>query len=271
MGRGKNQPTHAADEPRQLGKQASLTFSFYVPLVIDRVISGASWSRNGQILSGRCKANNGTWFGITKGGRVAFLVNTSLLLDRVKSYSGSELYPVRFLEGNMSPEQFANEVKVHEKETNERHAYSLVVADMTSSSMVHILKPSDTKSDVVIETVPFGVHTLSSYEGLDSTDSARDLLLRRLFTQMVGNLGNVQQRQMEEIAGRFMYDAQAGRDAVFYHSRDEHPNGKLGTQRFGTTSTTALVVKRTREVMLFEKYMEQNGAWNTNNFAFNIQ
>jgi len=73
----------------------------------------------------------------------------------------------------MSPEQFANEVKVHEKETNERHAYSLVVADMTSSSMVHILKPSDTKSDVVIETVPFGVHTLSSYEGLDSTDSAR--------------------------------------------------------------------------------------------------
>ncbi|AAF80613.1 F2D10.16 [Arabidopsis thaliana] len=226
---------------------------------------------NRQILSGRCKANNGTWFGITKGGRVAFLVNTSLLLDRVKSYSGSELYPVRFLEGNMSPEQFANEVKVHEKETNERHAYSLVVADMTSSSMVHILKPSDTKSDVVIETVPFGVHTLSSYEGLDSTDSARDLLLRRLFTQMVGNLGNVQQRQMEEIAGRFMYDAQAGRDAVFYHSRDEHPNGKLGTQRFGTTSTTALVVKRTREVMLFEKYMEQNGAWNTNNFAFNIQ
>jgi len=66
--------------------------------VIDRVISGASWSRHGQILSGRCKANNGTWFGITKGGRVAFLVNTSLLLDRVKSYSGSELYPVRFLE-----------------------------------------------------------------------------------------------------------------------------------------------------------------------------
>lgn len=66
--------------------------------MIDRVISGASWSRNGQILSGRCKANNGTWFGITKGGRVAFLVNTSLLLDRVKSYSGSELYPVRFLE-----------------------------------------------------------------------------------------------------------------------------------------------------------------------------
>ncbi|KAL9306807.1 putative transport and Golgi organization protein [Arabidopsis thaliana] len=64
----------------------------------NRVISGASWSRNGQILSGRCKANNGTWFGITKGGRVAFLVNTSLLLDRVKSYSGSELYPVRFLE-----------------------------------------------------------------------------------------------------------------------------------------------------------------------------
>ena len=55
----------------------------------------------------------------------------------------------------------------------------------------------------------------------------QDLILRRLFTQMVGNLGNVQQRQMEEIAGRFMYDAQAGRDAVFYHSRDEHPNGKV--------------------------------------------
>ncbi|XP_020870093.1 uncharacterized protein LOC9329188 [Arabidopsis lyrata subsp. lyrata] len=237
----------------------------------NRVISGASWSRNGQILSGRCKANNGTWFGITKRGRVAFLVNTSLLLDRVKANSGSELYPVHFLEGNMSPDQFANELRLHEKQSNERHVYSLIVADMTSSSMVHILKPLDTKSDVIIETVPFGVHTLSSYQGLDSTESSRDSRLRGLFSQMIVDLGNIEKSQMEGIAGRFMYDAAGGRDAVFLQTRDDHPSGNLGSQRFGTTSTTALVVKRTKEVMLFERYMEENGAWTKNHFAFNIQ
>ncbi|CAL9216875.1 unnamed protein product [Arabidopsis halleri] len=238
--------------------------------VIDttRVISGASWSRNGQILSGRCKANNGMWFGITKRGPVDFLVNTSLLLDRVKANGGSELYPVHFLEGNMSPDQFANELRLHEKQSNERHVYSLIVADMTSSSMVHILKPLDTKSDVIIETVPFGVHTLSSYEGLDSTESSRDSRLRGLFSQMIVDLGNNEKPQMEGIAGRFMYDATGGRDAVFLQTRDEHPSGNLGSQRFGTTSTTALVVKRT---MLFERYMEENGAWTKHHFAFNIQ
>ncbi|EFH67174.1 predicted protein [Arabidopsis lyrata subsp. lyrata] len=161
-------------------------------------------------------------------------------------------------QGSMSPDQFANELRLHEKKSNERHVYSLIVADMTSSSMVHILKPLDTKSDVIIETVPFGVHTLSSYEGLDSTESSRDSRLRGLFSQMIVDLGNNEKPQMQGIAGRFMYDAAGGRDA-------------LRSQRFGTTSTTALVVKRTKEVMLFERYMEENGAWTKRHFAFNIQ
>ncbi|CAL9234439.1 hypothetical protein ISN45_Aa04g012470 [Arabidopsis thaliana x Arabidopsis arenosa] len=68
-----------------------------------------------------------------------------------------------------------------------------------------------------------------------------------------------------------MYDAEGGRDAVFVQIRDDHPSGKFGMLRFGTTSTTTLVVKRTREVMLFERYMEENGTWTTHDFAFNIQ
>ncbi|XP_010441639.1 PREDICTED: transport and Golgi organization 2 homolog [Camelina sativa] len=237
----------------------------------NRVISKASWNRNGQILSGRCKKNEGTWFGISKRGRVAFLVNTSLLLDRVKANSGSELYPLHFLEGDLSPQQFAEELKQHEQESNERLVYSLIVADMTSNSMVHIRKPEAYKSNVVIENVTFGVHTLSSYEGLDSTESPRDLLLSGLFSQMIVDLGNNQLPPLRDIAGKFMYDTEGERDAVFLETTDEHPSGNLDMQRYGTTSTTALVVKHTREVMFFERFMDTNGGWDKHDFNFNIE
>ncbi|CAL9215704.1 unnamed protein product [Arabidopsis halleri] len=189
---------------------------------------------NRQILSGRCEDNGGTWFGINKRGRVAFLVSAEILLDRVDPDTGSELYPIEFLESNRSPQDFALHHVAQREE--ERHnngelddpadgwSYSLIVADMTLNSMIHIRKPEQEEPDVIIQPVPFGVHTLSPYEGLDSTVSPRDSRLRGLFSQMIGDLGNVQQPQMKEIAGRFMYNAEGGRDVVFLQTRDEHPS-----------------------------------------------
>ncbi|KAG7598599.1 Transport and Golgi organization protein 2 [Arabidopsis suecica] len=260
------------------GKNNQLTLLMNRDNWENRVISGTSWNRNGQILSGRCVANNGTWFGISKRGRVAFLVNAEILLDDVDQYTGSELYPIEFLESKKSPLEFADHVARRERQRHnngymsdpaEGWSYSLIVADMTLNSMVHIRKPVQAESNVMIQPVPFGVHTLSPYDGLDSTELPRDLRLRSLFSQMILDLGN--NELMEEISWRFMYDAEGGRDAVFLQTRDDHPSGELGMLRFGTTSTTALVVKRTREVMLFERYMEVNGAWTTHDFAFNIQ
>lgn len=59
----------------------------------------------------------------------------------------------------------------HEKEIydeSEPRCFSLIVTDMTSNSMVHIYKPEEDKARVMKEPVPFGVHTLSPFGGLDS-------------------------------------------------------------------------------------------------------
>ncbi|XP_020869867.1 uncharacterized protein LOC9326449 [Arabidopsis lyrata subsp. lyrata] len=263
LGRGKQQPTHVADEPRQLGTHASLKYSLKV-FVINRIISGASWNGNGQILSGRSADNNGTWFGISRGGRVAFLVSVDTLLDHVDPQAGSELYPIEFLEGNMTPQDFANDVAQGE-EVDELLSFSLIVADMTLNSMVHIRKPVQAEWNVMIQPVPFGVHTLSPYEGLDAIEPW-DLLVFDVFNQMTAELGNNPLPPLKEIAG-IMYDDAEEEDAVFLQLA-AHP--QFGMQLFGTTSTTALAVERTGRVRLFERY-RLDGGWHTHDFDFQIQ
>ncbi|KAG7593518.1 Peptidase S9 prolyl oligopeptidase catalytic domain [Arabidopsis thaliana x Arabidopsis arenosa] len=246
----------------------------------DRVISGASWNANGQILSGRCEDNGGTWFGISRGGRVAFLVGSSLGLDYIEPDRGSELYPIEFLESNMSLEDFALHVAQREAQRHnngqldpsEGWSYSLIVADLTLNSMVHILKTFQDDSDIIVNPVPFGVHTISPYFGLDS-EASRDLRLRGLFNEMIDDLGNNQLPPLAEIAGRFMYNAEGDQedaDAVFLEAMTFHPNEQLGMQRIGTTSTTALVVERTGRARVFERYRD-NGAWPTHDFDFQIE
>ncbi|KAG7592389.1 Transport and Golgi organization protein 2 [Arabidopsis thaliana x Arabidopsis arenosa] len=136
---------------------------------VHRDISGASWNGNGQILSGRSADNDGTWFGISRGGRVAFLVSAEILLDHFDPFFASELYPIKFLEGNMTPQAFGNYV-AQRGEVGQLLSFSLIVADMTLNSMIHIRKPEQAESNVMIQPVPFGVHTLSPYDGLDSIE-----------------------------------------------------------------------------------------------------
>ncbi|XP_020866093.1 uncharacterized protein LOC110224394 [Arabidopsis lyrata subsp. lyrata] len=228
----------------------------------NRVIRGASWNANGHILSGRCEDNGGTWFGISRGGRVAFLVGSSLGLDYIEPDTGSELYPIEFLESNMSLEDFPlhvaqREAQRHnngELDPSEGWSYSLIVADMTLNSMVHIWKTFQDDPDIIVNPVPFGVHTISPYFGLDS-EASRDLRLRGLFNEMIDDLGNNQLPPLAEIAGRFMYNAEGDQedgDAVFLEAMTVHPNEQLGRQRLGTTSTTALVVERTGRARVFE-------------------
>ncbi|EFH66646.1 predicted protein [Arabidopsis lyrata subsp. lyrata] len=236
------------------------------------IISGASWNGNGQILSGRSADNNGTWFGISRGGRVAFLVSVDTLLDHVDPQAGSELYPIEFLEGNMTPQDFANDVAQGE-EVDELLSFSLIVADMTLNSMVHIRKPVQAEWNVMIQPVPFGVHTLSPYEGLDAIEpwviikyKCLDLLVFDVFNQMTAELGNNPLPPLKEIAG-IMYDDAEEEDAVFLQLA-AHP--QFGMQLFGTTSTTALAVERTGRVRLFERY-RLDGGWHTHDFDFQIQ
>ncbi|XP_010501537.1 PREDICTED: uncharacterized protein LOC104778800 [Camelina sativa] len=231
----------------------------------NRVISKASW--DGHILSGRCENSNCTWLAISKRGRVAFLMSRTLVDDDIVPFRGCEFYPSQFLESNMSPWEFAVDVQ-RERDIQNKWSYSLIVADMASNSMVHIRKPEKDEPNVMIGFVPSGVHTLSPVHGLDSAISERDIHLRDRFTQMIGHLGNDPLPQLREFASNFMFSPVGeGQETVFVDEMANHPDLQLalGMQRYGTTSTTALVVKRTGEVKIFERYWEENGQWTENN------
>ncbi|EOA36179.1 hypothetical protein CARUB_v10010044mg [Capsella rubella] len=230
---------------------------------VSRVISGASW--NSHILSGRCEYNNGTWFAISKRGRVAFLMSVTLIVDDFEPDSGCELYPVKFLESNLSPQEFAEQMVQRDGTRQCGWSYSLIVADMNSNSMVHIRKPDKSQPNFMIQTVPFGVHTLSPFEGLDSMTEPKDVHLKHRFTQMISGLGNNPQPQLEAFARRSMCSPGEGTmftDRMIIHAVSE------GLHLHGTTSTTALLVKHSKEVIVFERFRNNNSVWNEHEFHF---
>ncbi|CAL9215664.1 unnamed protein product [Arabidopsis halleri] len=205
----------------------------------NKVYSILKWNGNGQILSGRSADNGGTWFGISRGGRVAFL-------------------------GNMTPQAFGNYV-AHREEVGQLLSFSLIVADMTLNSMIHIRKPEQEEPDVIIRPVPFGVHSLSIVQGLDSIVPL-DLSVFNTFDYMIGGLGNNPLPPLEKIAG-IVYNDGEEEDAWFLEMA-AHPH--FGMQLFGTTSTTALAVERTGRARVFERF-RHNGAWHTHDFDFHIR
>ncbi|EOA14878.1 hypothetical protein CARUB_v10028204mg [Capsella rubella] len=247
----------------------------------NRVITKASWDKKDRILCGRCEDNSGikdndvgTWLAISRRGRVAFLMSGTLLTDDVVPLYGCEKYPTEFLESDMSPREFAEHIVRRDGDKQNTWSYSLIVADMVSGLMVHIRKPDPNKPDVMIEDVRFGVHTLSPHEGLDSTHP-KDMHLKHRFTQMIKGLGDDPLKKLKEFAEGFMASpvGEGDQEPVFVDKMLNHPDIQrgLGKQRYGTTSTTALLVKHTREVMFFERFRKEDGVWDTHNIGFNFQ
>ncbi|VVA94333.1 unnamed protein product [Arabis nemorensis] len=251
--------------------------------VIQRVIKAAAWNEGENILRGRCEESDGTWFCVSKRGRVAFLVDSALMVNMFdENGRGPESTPVEFFLSGLSPEMFAAKLVAEENEYHSQfededddemsgRAYELIVADITSGSMVYISKPSSVESVVHTQQVAFGVHTLS-LEGLDS-GSPKDQRLRGLFNEMIGQNGNQELPPMNELAAR-LYDpteAVPGDEltALFVDKIANLASSELDHERCGTTSTTAFSVNHTNKAKFYERYLE-NGNWYESNFAFNI-
>ncbi|CAH8252994.1 unnamed protein product [Arabidopsis lyrata] len=265
MERGRKH-TDAAAEQRELAIKASLKFFRRV-----RSIRKAAWERDEtgtyQILSGRCEETDGTWLGISIRGRVAFLVDAWPLLVNDR-FIGAERRTLEFLESNESPEDFAKSLAADTGHTarNTQISYQLIVADIASNSMFYISKPSLSENGIVhIEPVGPGVHTLSS-DGLDSEDGRRDLHLKNSFGEMINR---ERLPPIRELA-RIMYDPVRAYERVPLMSIFV-VDMRIGSEHYGTRSTTALVVKRTNDVMFFERYREKfNDNWEDHDFAFTI-
>ncbi|XP_009149519.1 uncharacterized protein LOC103872831 [Brassica rapa] len=231
------------------------------------MINGAAW--NVEVLSGWAQPNGGTWCGISRNGRVAFLVD-AMIFDGLNNCVS---LPAEFLQGHMSPQDFANEIATDPLRYTGM-TFKLIVADITSNSMFYINKLSATVPHVRTEQVAFGVHILS-YSGLDG-HLPNDLRLKDFFNEMIDEYKNEEQPSLRETAERFMYDpteaVEGNKLTAFFVDFEvrEYSNWiPIKEGRYRTTSTTALTVKPTNEVKFYERYLE-NGEWRDHQVSFNI-
>ncbi|EOA39147.1 hypothetical protein CARUB_v10012084mg [Capsella rubella] len=224
-----------------------------------RVIKPAGWLWNDKILRGWSTYNRGTWFGISKRGRVAFLVD-AIPFNRA---AGFECHTLEFLRSNLSPKDFAKSVAGH-SQCNHGKAYHLIVADIKSNSMYYICKETP-ESVVHTGAVAPGVHTLTM-AGLDRIAYYKDTHLWLSFYEMIKQ---GLPPSMKELASKFMYSQVKLSDEVPLSANFVDINAD--NERYGTTSTTALVVKPDKEVMFYERYKAANSdEWKERNFEFTI-
>ncbi|ESQ34761.1 hypothetical protein EUTSA_v10009925mg [Eutrema salsugineum] len=217
-------------------------------LLQNREQQPAAWDDDNQILRGVPEDNFGTWCGISKRGRVAFVVNSSC------SLSPSMHRPIDFLRGEMSPMEFARAWSSDNDHRLDRISSGLncfmIVADINANSMVYASKTSPR----VLE-VAFGVHTLASVTGLDS-DGDYYLVKRQkeLFSEMISKYKKRKVPPLKDMAENFMYK---GDRSAPHNSSNE------------TLSTIALAVKPNEDVNFYQRYLK-NGTWKDHSFTFKI-
>ncbi|KAJ1380115.1 Transport and Golgi organization protein 2 [Sesbania bispinosa] len=113
-----------------------------------------AWWAGETILGGRDGLGGGTWLGSTKDGRVAFLTNFRELENLPHPNTRGDL-PLRFLQSNQSPQEFAEQVL---KEAHQYNGFNLILADICTSSMVYVFN----RPKLNLLSVTPGIHVLTN-------------------------------------------------------------------------------------------------------------
>ncbi|KAF8105888.1 hypothetical protein N665_0152s0024 [Sinapis alba] len=231
----------------------------------ERSIEAADWDYQG-ILGGWCKSrhNYGVWIGVSKEGRFACLVDSSLHDDddyRVsvayKESPAPSSLPVAYIDGKYTPEAFADWLEKGMPFENYTandppdpreltYTYELIVGDISTSTMFHISKPVASERVLHTRSVPYGVHTLS-LSGLDNTTSLKDTRLRALFEEHIGSYEKGE-ASLEELTQKVLGDRVETvpgdkMSSIFVEKTDNHQK-----KWYGTTSSTSFDVKRVLQV-----------------------
>ncbi|XP_076920037.1 uncharacterized protein LOC143581049 [Bidens hawaiensis] len=124
---------------------------------LDRPTQALTWWEGGQILGGRDVTAGGTWLASSRDGRVALITNARQLNPMSVAKSRGDL-PIRFLQSNKKPMEFAEEVA---KEADQYNGFNLLIADIMSNNMVYVTnRLNEDKCNMT--TVEPGVHVLSN-------------------------------------------------------------------------------------------------------------
>ncbi|KAG8065790.1 hypothetical protein GUJ93_ZPchr0004g38607 [Zizania palustris] len=224
-----------------------------------------------EILGGRDELGGGTWLGCTRDGKLAFLTNVREPSPRVGAKSRGEL-PVRFLQGNQCPLEYANELA---KEANQYNGFNLVLADVHSGNMAYISNRPE--GDSVVQKVLPGFHVLSN-AAIDCP-WPKALRLGQSFNRFAATHDGAEISLQHMVEKLMMDTVKADRSMVpdtgvdpdwEYQLSSIFIDTKKGEARYGTRSMAALAVKLNGEVTFYERYLESS-LWKENHIQFVLE
>ncbi|XP_057805891.1 uncharacterized protein LOC131020862 [Salvia miltiorrhiza] len=236
----------------------------------NRPTTPLGWWQNGSILGGRDGQAGGTWLACSRDGKLAFLTNVREAPPRPQLKSRGDL-PVRFFTSRKSPKEFGEEVM---EEANQFNGFNLIVADLCSMSMVYITnRPMD--GDLCVKEVSSGIHVLSNAK-LD-TPWPKAERLRRGFADVLGKFSEAE-ISLKEITKMVMNDTTKDESELpgIYSREFEYCASAIFVEadtalgRYGTRSTSAVVLTTGGAVTFYETYLE-NDAWRDRTVNFSIE
>ncbi|KAL3372363.1 hypothetical protein AABB24_008760 [Solanum stoloniferum] len=219
------------------------------------------WWEDGEIVGGKDEVGGGTWLASSTNGKLAFLTNVLELHTLPHAKTRGDL-PLRFLQSNKSPMEFAKELV---NEGNDYNGFNLILADIETKKMVYVTnRPKG--EPITIQEVQPGIHVLSNAK-LDSPwPKAQRLKLN--FKKMLDVYeANDEKICVKEMIEKLMRDtAKADKSKLpricstdwelELSSIFVEVDTPLGC--YGTRSTTALTIEVGGKVSFYELYLENN-------------
>nr|XP_043625341.1 uncharacterized protein LOC122596776 isoform X2 [Erigeron canadensis] len=215
----------------------------------------------GKILGGKDVTAGGTWLACSRGGRVAFVTNVRELNSKSAAKSRGDL-PVRFLQSDKTPMEFAEEIV---KEADHYNGFNFIIADLLSMNMVYVTNRLNGDS-CYMTTVPPGVHVLSN-ASLD-TPWPKAQRLEHGFKDLLNQYGEGEipiNEMVDKLMGNTVKDDLNMLPRIYspefeYQLSSVFVDIVSAKRRYGTRSTSALVVKASNEIFFYERHLE-NDLW----------
>ncbi|CAI9113377.1 OLC1v1013964C1 [Oldenlandia corymbosa var. corymbosa] len=230
------------------------------------------------ILGGRDDLAGGTWLACTSTGKLAFLTNVRELTSSSESSQPKKSrgdLPLRFLRSNKSVEEFADEL-VKEDGVEEYNGFNLIIADLRSMSMFYITNRP--KSDGVTATpVSPGIHVLSN--AMLDTPWPKALRLRKSFKSIMDRYGEgevpLKELREEPLMKDSAKDDESKLPRIYppeweYQLSSIFVDTQTPLGRYGTRSTSTLIVKTNGEWTFSEKYIDNDSLWKEKTIIFNL-
>ncbi|CAN0926964.1 Transport and Golgi organization 2 homolog [Linum grandiflorum] len=225
-----------------------------------------------EFLGGRDEKAGGTWLAANRYGRIAFLTNVRELFSAPAANTRGRL-PIRFLQSEKNPMEFANELV---EEMDSYNGFNLVVADVNAKSMVYITNRPKPNCPAVTVVSP-GIHVLSN-ASLD-TPWPKAERLSRSFKEFMDRYGEQEEIPAKEIVETLMRNTIKDEDRSLlpgvyppdyeYQASSIFVDIDSPSGRYGTRSTSAVLVSRSGLVNFYERYID-NEEWKEQSVCYRI-